>query len=447
MENNLPTKIDAISQAIDKANSIPELKHIHDQVDAMRPIIKQLIKEQRINFDSLYNWAVKKLDAERKAGSMLFSITKQPGTRTDLTFAPSAKVVYSKLLDELNLHHRTSEHWQIESELPDNLYRQLLIDLHAKELEPTSATLQKHTKDWQWKQLKKGLQKEYGDKALAFNSDTIQIIIGDFRDHIEKDLGSIISNTIDHVITDPPYAAKYLPLWGDLANAREKAYGSLKEMADKLEIPYDSLVLYQWVAQQYEVMTRVITLSFKHHRIAAPLEDRLEWLKKAGKEGWKKETYEIAVELYLAREILSNEGRPWWKITGQDCPVKKTWNDYCKDAGLPKRTANHWLMSVFGPKRIARPLPPKIESQVIYADPPWQYDFSETDSRAIENPQNHPQQPLVVVDQRERPSTAFMHGAMHKQFHNYIVVGSIAPANRSMRIRELAQVRGAHYRC
>lgn len=74
--------------------------------------------------------------------------------------------------------------------------------------------------------------------------------------------------------------------WGDLANAREKDYGSLKEMADRLEIDYSALRVYQSVSSKYELLTRVNTLTFKHHQIAAPLEDRLEWLKKAEENNW-----------------------------------------------------------------------------------------------------------------------------------------------------------------
>ncbi|MCD6299709.1 MAG: hypothetical protein J7L78_00845 [Dehalococcoidales bacterium] len=52
-------------------------------------------------------------------------------------------------------------------------------------------------------------------------------------------------------------------------------------MADRLEIDYNALHVYQYVSSRYEHVTRVTSLSFKHHQIAAPLEDRLEWLKKA----------------------------------------------------------------------------------------------------------------------------------------------------------------------
>ena len=50
-------------------------------------------------------------------------------------------------------------------------------------------------------------------------------------------------------------------------------------------------------------------------------------------------TKDIWGELWIAREILSKEGRP---KTDANAPVK-TWNDYCQDIGVNKSTANRWL--------------------------------------------------------------------------------------------------------
>jgi hypothetical protein len=84
--------------------------------------------------------------------------------------------------------------------------------------------------------------------------------------------------------------------YGDLANARERDYGSLKEMAERLEINYNSLRNYQAVASSYELHMRMCNLSFYHHQIATPLEDRLEWLKKAG-EGLMAATKKLAASI------------------------------------------------------------------------------------------------------------------------------------------------------
>ena len=63
-------------------------------------------------------------------------------------------------------------------------------------------------------------------------------------------------------------------------------YGSLKELAEKLEIDYESLRKYQYIAGRYEMWNRFHNLSLRHHVIAAPLEDRYEWLQKAKENKW-----------------------------------------------------------------------------------------------------------------------------------------------------------------
>jgi hypothetical protein len=55
---------------------------------------------------------------------------------------------------------------------------------------------------------------------------------------------------------------------------------------------------------------------------------------------WGGLTIEMLGELHAAREALSREGRP--PETGTDVPVR-TWDGYCTDIGLEKRTANRWL--------------------------------------------------------------------------------------------------------
>jgi len=57
-------------------------------------------------------------------------------------------------------------------------------------------------------------------------------------------------------------------------------------------------------------------------------------------------TQEILKELWIARELLSKEGRP--RKTGANAPVY-TWTGYCQDIGIDKSTANRWL----NPKSIA----------------------------------------------------------------------------------------------
>ena len=78
---------------------------------------------------------------------------------------------------------------------------------------------------------------------------------------------------------------------------------------------------------------------------------------------WKNLTSEIAIKLWVAREVLSS---PYYR-DGKNFP---SWAQYCQDISITKRAANYWLAAVFGPKRLFKPRLPQIQSQVIYADPP-----------------------------------------------------------------------------
>jgi len=93
---------------------------------------------------------------------------------------------------------------------------------------------------------------------------------------------------------------------------------------------------------------------------------------------WKNLTFEILRELWIAREVLSKHGgdRKSEEYQRDICPTDFTWEKYCQDIGIEKRTANRWLRKHFleSPiEKIESPSLPYGKYFVIYADPPWQY--------------------------------------------------------------------------
>jgi len=95
---------------------------------------------------------------------------------------------------------------------------------------------------------------------------------------------------------------------------------------------------------------------------------------------WKNLTIEIAQELRIAREKLKAQGRR----TDLETKISKlpTWTQYCQDIGSSKEVVNRWLKQFFPTQKVKLPLP-KEKFDIIYADPPWKYDFSVSESRAI----------------------------------------------------------------
>ncbi len=128
---------------------------------------------------------------------------------------------------------------------------------------------------------------------------------------------------------------------------------------------------------------------------------------------WKNLTGQIAKELYIAREKLSQKptlrGR---ESSGAFVPVDKTWDLYCKDIGTPRRTVNRWLarwfLTAIANKEF-KPMPPGKYS-VIYADPPWQYDFTATECRQIQSEYGTEENSkLIKLDLPDMPNNAVLY--------------------------------------
>lgn len=138
---------------------------------------------------------------------------------------------------------------------------------------------------------------------------------------------------------------------------------------------------------------------------------------------WAHLTYELACELWIAREILSKEGRP---KTGAFAPVF-TWADYCRAIGINKSTANRWLARIFQrqPDNTITETPqlPPGQYEVIVIDPPWPYGtVYNAETRRVASP--YPEMNLDELGALQIPAAtdcilwlwttnAFMHDAHH----------------------------------
>lgn len=129
---------------------------------------------------------------------------------------------------------------------------------------------------------------------------------------------------------------------GDWLDQGERNYGeAYAQGMDATGLAYSTLNSCRWVASRFEFVRRRTSLSWRHHEVVAAdePEDQDHWLDQAEEHGW------TVRELRKAR-------------------------------------------------RPEPPAPPKGTYSIIYADPPWEYDFSPTDSRRIEN-----QYPTLSADE------------------------------------------------
>jgi hypothetical protein len=84
---------------------------------------------------------------------------------------------------------------------------------------------------------------------------------------------------------------------GDWLNYGERYRRTYAAAMAVVDINYQSLRNYAYVAAKVESATRVANLSFSHHRIVAPLssEQQREWLDEAQAQGWSTRELEQAI--------------------------------------------------------------------------------------------------------------------------------------------------------
>lgn len=124
------------------------------------------------------------------------------------------------------------------------------------------------------------------------------------------------------------------PEWGD----------KYAEACERFGREEQTLKNYKWVASEVQLSVRTDNLSWEHHKLVAPFttSKQKRLLRKAEKEGWS-----VAE---LRKEIRTS-------LPTEDIPL------------------------------------PDGQYNLIYADPPWRYEHSKTDSRKIEN-----QYPTMELD-------------------------------------------------
>lgn len=145
-------------------------------------------------------------------------------------------------------------------------------------------------------------------------------------------------------------AEKAIQFWiGDWINYGEKKYGETYTQAiDETGMDYGTLANDKYVASKIEFSRRRENLSFSHHQEVAPLDPDTQ-----------DKMLDDATKLHLNQKEFRDHVRQH------------------KQAIEPARAL------------------PTSRYSVIYADPPWQYDFSVSDSREIEN--QYPTMPVNEI--------------------------------------------------
>lgn len=133
-------KFEAAKRALAEARSIDEVKLVRDQAEALRLYVRQ----QGDSLEMQNDIAEIKLRAERRAGELLAAGGRKPG-ETDKTIM-SHNVTLSPTLEDLGISRMQASRWQLEANVPEEIFECHVAEIKAAKEELTSVGLRRLAK-------------------------------------------------------------------------------------------------------------------------------------------------------------------------------------------------------------------------------------------------------------------------------------------------------------
>ncbi len=217
-------KLDRVRQEIEAASSIEELKDIRDKIEALR----QYAQKRGETLEEQNKLAEVTLRCARKMGMLLLVMPKHPGAAT-LSIPGTA---LPEKLKDIGITRNDSSRCQIIATLPEPTFEQHIAAVKDRHEELTLLGLYQLAKRW----LKEQEQEQRQDEERIEQEgrcDVYHCSVADLRNYIEPD-------SIDAIITDPPYPKEFLPVYTDLAKFAKDALkpgGSLIAMVGQSYLP------------------------------------------------------------------------------------------------------------------------------------------------------------------------------------------------------------------
>lgn len=212
-------QFDVAYRAIMAAKSIDEVKVIHDKMEALRLYLKQ----QGEGLDMQNACAEIRLRAARKVGELLKEMPKNEGAKGQLNgrdssggFAVKPPEDDAPTLSDLGLTKTQSFRFQAIASIPEEIFEAQIAEATPSKKELTN----KQVLDAAKKESNRLKRQERTSATEQAQPDTrIEAVLaniyhGDFRQVCKE---RIADNSIDVIITDPPYPEKYLSLYEALA--------------------------------------------------------------------------------------------------------------------------------------------------------------------------------------------------------------------------------------
>ncbi len=200
-------------QELELAASIDEVRQIRDKAEAMR------IYARQVNFSlEMQNLCAEiKIRAERRLGEMLreagISSIRYNNLLRGRTMRPRDQSIPS--LSDLGISKSQSSRCQLISTLSEEDFEERVREVKKAGRELTTSDMVAYAKGL----ARERSRQDRAKAALKTAADTkpderIRILPGDFREVLNEKV--IEPHSVDLLITDPPYLAEYLPLFGDL---------------------------------------------------------------------------------------------------------------------------------------------------------------------------------------------------------------------------------------
>lgn len=239
--------MDQASYALTQARSVAEIKHIHDIAEAA----KRYVKAADLCNEAYIMASVVAADARRKAGEMLAKLERgKTGPKSQIMAELGHNSEYAEVLKDVSLPRHTAKRWQEEARVPDEVYQELKQEALEKGRELSQNYVLKIVKEVQKETKKSNLIDHLKDVSQSFDDSDIRIYMEEFQ----KGCDRIADNSVDAIITDPPYPIEYIDLWQYMFKIAERvlkpsaflvAYANHQNL-DKI-FQLDNPLKYYWI--------------------------------------------------------------------------------------------------------------------------------------------------------------------------------------------------------
>jgi len=194
---------------IDKAyenKDIGQMKDIHDQA----VVLQDLTKRRDMGIDLENELAEIRLYDERKIGELLPDIIEYGGDRKSSSYDGNLK------LKDMGITGNQSSRWQSISKIPEPTFNEEINKLKNKKTEITTNHFLKIAKEID-KELERTKNIEQGEK-IEIDDNEIDLRYGDFVEVLDD----ISDDSVDLILTDPPYPVEYIDEWEKLGKFAKK---------------------------------------------------------------------------------------------------------------------------------------------------------------------------------------------------------------------------------